>query len=380
MRDRHNEFGSKASGFLPQSQKRKGSAFLAQLPNGMIVLRVIIKRQKMERGLFVWPSFDASSKMIAPTSDPQYLDRLKECLKAIETAKTILACKDVASIKDFANRWDGKPVATYGVLCLEELLHDYLEVLPMSKSTIKTYKGRAQAIVAIIGNLRVSEIRAHHLCLIDAKYKDHSRNSAALCHSVLSGALKFAIDRGDIQQTPYISFKCSVKKKPINRTWASSNAIDALFRHWQGSPESSERKAMQLYLIQAYTGARYSDASKLTKEDFERGYYTSQKTCKKSRLCLSERLQLLCPKSPLSMSYSSYRIGLVKVSEKLGFDYTRSHAARRFFATKIFESTGYNLKVVQDALGHSSIATTEKYILPDCAALEVAIKSLGRIC
>ena len=61
-------------------------------------------------------------------------------------------------------------------------------------------------------------------------------------------------------------------------------------------------------------------------------------------------------------------------SEEVGLD-LHTHSFRHYFATKLLEK-GANIKVVQELLGHSSLATTQVYLSVTADHLEDAIQLL----
>lgn len=50
-----------------------------------------------------------------------------------------------------------------------------------------------------------------------------------------------------------------------------------------------------------------------------------------------------------------------------------AHPLRHAFATRTHESSGHDLRVVQELLGHSSLATTQRYVAVDDAAKRAAV-------
>jgi site-specific recombinase XerD len=102
-----------------------------------------------------------------------------------------------------------------------------------------------------------------------------------------------------------------------------------------------------------------------------------QKTSHEAALFMSDKIRQLCPENPISFNYHQYRWLLKKISIRLGHDFSKTHSARRYFATKIYEKGGKDIKLVQKALGHTSIVSTEKYISVESDALQRAVMSLG---
>lgn len=346
----------------------------------VIVLRVLINGQKVERALFKWPesSFSKELRALLPrnSQDAEYMQRLKQAMAALDKAAKIMEREEVETAEDFVNAWDyrNRPEPD-----LKRLLNEYVEALEASPTTKRIYRGRAKTIVKVLGEVFVSDIDLKHLEAIDEHFKEKKKTqaSAKLCHALLSGLLKWAGKRGIKTKSPYAFFKCSIKKQAEKRHFVSKEEVERLWAFYEKEEEGLSKQAMKLYLLQCYTGARYSDAVNISLSDFEKGFYISQKTGKKTALYMSRRLQLLCPAEKIGLTYGSYRKQLLYISQRIGFDYTKTHAARRYFATEIFSKSDFNLKVVQQALGHSSILTTEKYIGADNKALQVAVMSLG---
>jgi len=66
------------------------------------------------------------------------------------------------------------------------------------------------------------------------------------------------------------------------------------------------------------------------------------------------------PKSWRMVDVNAYRV-IKRAGQALGLEIS-PHDLRHFFAHKIYEASGYNIRVAQEALGHSSSAVTEKYL------------------
>ena len=66
---------------------------------------------------------------------------------------------------------------------------------------------------------------------------------------------------------------------------------------------------------------------------------------------------------------------LKKVCDYLGYKNVSTHSFRKFYATEIYHSSGYNIALVQQLLQHSSAAVTQKYIGIQQKELEQAIEN-----
>ncbi len=66
------------------------------------------------------------------------------------------------------------------------------------------------------------------------------------------------------------------------------------------------------------------------------------------------------------------------VCDYLGYTGISTHSFRKFYATEIYQSSGYNIALVQQLLQHSSAAVTQKYIGIQQKDIERAIE--GHLC
>ena len=65
---------------------------------------------------------------------------------------------------------------------------------------------------------------------------------------------------------------------------------------------------------------------------------------------------------------------LKSVCDYLGFENVSTHSFRKFYATNIYNQSGYNIALVQTLLQHSSSAVTQKYIGIQPKEIEQAIE------
>lgn len=66
---------------------------------------------------------------------------------------------------------------------------------------------------------------------------------------------------------------------------------------------------------------------------------------------------------------------LKEVSEYLGLENISTHSFRKFAASRIYETSGYDIEVTREFLQHASVGTTQKYIKRTRPQLEAAILS-----
>lgn len=70
---------------------------------------------------------------------------------------------------------------------------------------------------------------------------------------------------------------------------------------------------------------------------------------------------------------------LAIVCDYLGFEGISTHSFRKWYATEIYKSNGYDIALVQRLLQHSSAATTQRYIGIEPKRIEQAIENHARL-
>ena len=67
------------------------------------------------------------------------------------------------------------------------------------------------------------------------------------------------------------------------------------------------------------------------------------------------------------------------VCDYLGYEGISTHSFRKWYATEIYKSNGYDIALVQRLLQHSSAATTQRYIGIEPQRIEQAIENHARL-
>lgn len=152
----------------------------------------------------------------------------------------------------------------------------------------------------------------------------------------------------------------------------------------------NERIATAL-MLEANLGLRISDIIKLRLcdivKDGER-YRLSiveQKTgkarCFTVPLALYQFIRCYCLDNGLAtdavifpLSERAIQKHLKIVCDYLGYTGISTHSFRKYYATEIYKSSGYNIALVQQLLQHSSTAVTQRYIGIQTRELETAIE------
>ena len=202
-------------------------------------------------------------------------------------------------------------------------------------------------------------------------------NSIKAYHSRMRAFVSEAVSFGLIESNPYSRFKTG-RCQTAPRMYLTMEEIYML-RTWEPpkSRDNSRRKALDLFLVQCYTGLSYSDlmATDFTKAENHNGNLILPRTTRVKTgtqfyimllppvLEILERYDYKLPF--LHMSTYSIQLKHIEKESNLGKHIT-SHVGRHTFATTIALGSGIPIEVVSKMLGHTNIQTTQIYakILP----------------
>ena len=70
---------------------------------------------------------------------------------------------------------------------------------------------------------------------------------------------------------------------------------------------------------------------------------------------------------------------LAIVCEYLGYSGISTHSFRKWYATEIYKSSGFDIAIVQRLLQHSSAAVTQRYIGMEPQRIETAIEGYAKL-
>lgn len=199
-------------------------------------------------------------------------------------------------------------------------------------------------------------------------------NSIKAYHSRMRAFLSEATQLGMIKQNPYDTFKCG-RCQTMPRMYLTMEELNTL-RTWT-PPTKSRQIALDLFLIQCYTGLSYSDlmATDFTKTESHNGNLilprtTRVKTGTQFYIMLLpvvvEILERYNYKLPhVTLPGYTRQLSVIEQETNIGKHIT-SHVGRHTFATTIALGSGIPIEVVSKMLGHTNIQTTQIYakILP----------------
>ena len=153
----------------------------------------------------------------------------------------------------------------------------------------------------------------------------------------------------------------------------------------------NERIATAL-VLEGNLGIRISDILKLRLKDIVRDgdryrlEITEQKTGKQrvftvpliieqyiENYCLRNRIKSIDRIFPITER--AVQKHLHKVCDYLGYEGISTHSFRKWYATEIYKSNGYDIALVQRLLQHSSASTTQRYIGIEPRRIEEAIQN-----
>ena len=157
----------------------------------------------------------------------------------------------------------------------------------------------------------------------------------------------------------------------------------------------NERIATAL-VLEGNLGLRISDIVKLRPCDIVRDgeryrlEITEQKTGK-SRvftvpLVIQQYIENYCLRNGIKAQERIFPITeravqkqLAMVCDYLGYEGISTHSFRKWYATEIYKSSGYDIALVQRLLQHSSAATTQRYIGMEPERIERAIEGHAKL-
>ena len=196
-----------------------------------------------------------------------------------------------------------------------------------------------------------------------------SPSTISVYHSCLRMFISEAVSFGHIEQNPYANIRqCRPHPKP--RVVLTSEELQILRTYIP--PTKARKIALDLFLIQCYTGLSYSDlmATDFTKAEEHNGNLILPRTTRVKTgtqfyiMLLPYVVQILKRynfKIP-TVNFVAYtaQLKLIEKETNIGKHIT-SHVGRHTFATTIALASGLPMEVVSKMLGHTNIQTTQIY-------------------
>ena len=194
-------------------------------------------------------------------------------------------------------------------------------------------------------------------------------NSVKAYHSRMRAFIGEAVSFGIIRDNPYGQFKCG-RCQTMPRMYLTMEELE-LLRTWE-PPTPRRRFALDMFLIQCYTGLSYSDLMKtdFTKTEEREGTLIIPRTTRVKTgtqyymmllppvISILERYEYKMPS--LSLPAYTRQLSLIEKETAIGKHIT-SHVGRHTFATTIALGSEIPIEVVSKMLGHTNIQTTQIY-------------------
>ena len=196
-----------------------------------------------------------------------------------------------------------------------------------------------------------------------------SPSTISVYHSTLRMFISEAVSFGHVEQNPYANIRQN-RPQPKPRVVLTTEELQVLRTYIP--PTKTRRIALDLFLIQCYTGLSYSDlmATDFTKVENQNGNLVLPRTTRVKTgtqfyimllphvVNILKRYNNVLPKTSL-VAYTS-QLKLIEKETKIGKHLT-SHVGRHTFATTIALGSGLPMEVVSKMLGHTNIQTTQVY-------------------
>ena len=270
---------------------------------------------------------------------------------------------------------------------MKALIRDFLIYLSsekgLAKNTLLAYEGDLLSFFDFLGKKEVSSIdKSDLIAFLESKQKNEQASSS-ICRALISIKLFFRfLKRESILATEGIEFLESPKIWQLVPEVMTIDEVDRLLREPDSNSFIGSRDRAILEVLYG-SGIRVSEACGLNFQDIGEGSVRVLGKGGKERIVPLAKASLakvdeylvrfrdgIKSKEPEAVFITNrgFRIDRIGIwtrvkfySEKLGLQKNISpHTLRHSFATHLLEN-GADLRVIQEMLGHSHIATTDRY-------------------
>lgn len=259
---------------------------------------------------------------------------------------------------------------------MEKTYVDYLKAMQKSENTIKSYVAHITEMLDVIGKPE-EEIKYIDLLEWMKKISVNSPATVNLKISAVKNYFKYLKKIEKINSNPALELE-NVKNNPKEKQYVSANDMKAIIKNMY----TAEGKA--IVALMASTGLRYIEMANITLEEYKNALATDRsivivgKGNKERKIFVNDTARFYIDQY-LSKNYknkkgtdklfvtadeSCLRRSLIRAANKANLPYANNispHWIRMFFATNSLEH-GVDLATIRDALGHSNIAVTSRYV------------------
>lgn len=252
----------------------------------------------------------------------------------------------------------------------------YLKAIQKSDNTIKSYSTHINEMLNIIGKPE-NEIKYVDLLEWMKAISSNSPATINLKISAVKNYFKYLKKIEKIESNPALELE-KVRNNPKEKQYVSSQDMKSIIKNMY----TAEGKA--IVALMASTGLRYTEMANITLEEYKKALATDRsivivgKGNKERKIFVNDTAKFYID-NYLSKNYknkkgtnklfvtadeSCLRRSLIRAANKANLPYANSispHWIRMFFATNSLEH-GVDLATIRDALGHSNIAVTSRYV------------------
>lgn len=259
---------------------------------------------------------------------------------------------------------------------MESSYISYLEAMHKSENTIKSYNAHINEMLNIIGK-NENEIKYVDLLEWMKKISNNSPATINLKISAVKNYFKYLRKIEKIESNPAAELE-KVKDNPKEKQYVSAEDMKSIIQNMY----TAEGKA--IVALMASTGLRYTEMANITLDEYINALATDRsivivgKGNKERKIFINDSARFYIDQY-LSKNYknkkntdklfvsadeSALRKSLIRAATKANLPYAKSispHWIRMFFATNSLEH-GVDLATIRDALGHSNITVTSRYV------------------
>lgn len=259
---------------------------------------------------------------------------------------------------------------------MESSYISYLEAMHKSENTIKSYNTHINEMLNIIGKSE-NEIKYVDLLEWMKKISNNSPATINLKISAVKNYFKYLKKIEKIESNPAAELE-KVKDNPKEKQYVSAEDMKSIIQNMY----TAEGKA--IVALMASTGLRYTEMANITLDEYINALATDRsivivgKGNKERKIFINDSARFYIDQY-LSKNYknkkntdklfvsadeSALRKSLIRAATKANLPYAKSispHWIRMFFATNSLEH-GVDLATIRDALGHSNITVTSRYV------------------
>ena len=252
----------------------------------------------------------------------------------------------------------------------------YLKAIQKSDNTIKSYSTHINEMLNIVGKPE-NEIKYVDLLEWMKAISSNSPATINLKISAVKNYFKYLKKIEKIESNPALELE-KVRNNSKEKQYVSSQDMKSIIKNMY----TAEGKA--IVALMASTGLRYTEMANITLEEYKKALATDRsiiivgKGNKERKIFVNDTAKFYID-NYLSKNYknkkgtnklfvtadeSCLRRSLIRAANKANLPYANSispHWIRMFFATNSLEH-GVDLATIRDALGHSNIAVTSRYV------------------